>query len=77
MAAFDQMTFHHHAKNVLIALADLVGSVVANFHLAAIVFAAVGMAEIDHEFLRQADCSEFSSGGANMFRAVIRLFTAA
>ena len=49
LSPFNQMAFHHHAYDVLLAVLDLRGDVLGDFHLAFEVFAAVGVAAIDHQ----------------------------
>ena len=44
-----QIAFDHGADDVWVAGGDLSGDVVANDGLAAVIFAAIGVAEVDHD----------------------------
>ena len=77
MAAFNQMAFHHHAHNIALAVLQLLGHIGGHFHLAAVVFAAVGMAEIHHQARGYFSAGQLFGGGLHVFAAVVGLFAAA
>lgn len=53
LSAFDQMAFHHHAHNIVLAVFQLRGNILGNFHLPSVIFTAVCVAAIDHQLGRQ------------------------
>ena len=71
LSPFNQMAFHHHAHDVLLAILDLRGDVLGDFHLAFEFFAAVGMAAIHHQLGGQTRLGKLLGGSFNVFAAVI------
>ena len=77
LTAFDEVAFHHHAHDVLFAVADLRRHVLSNFHLAGVVFAAVGVAAVYHQAGADSGFDQLGDCVSDVFRAVVRLFAAA
>ena len=77
LAAFLQMAFYHHARDAFIASADLRGDIGGHFNLFGVLFAAVGVREVDHDLLGQACRFEQGASGIYMAAAVIGGFAAA
>ena len=76
MAAFNQVAFHHHAHNVFFTGFQLRCNIARHVHLFAEVFTAVGMAAVHHQVAAHAGFLKLRHRVFNVFRAVIRLFTA-
>lgn len=71
------MALHHDTHDILLAVFQLGGYVAGDFHLAGVVFAAVGVAEIDHQARGNTGFGELCGSGLDVFGTVIRLFAAA
>ena len=71
------MAFHHDAEDAALSRSDLFGHVLRHLKLLRVVLAAVGVAEIDHQFRRQAGGGQFLSGRVHACRVVIGRFSAA
>lgn len=76
LAAFNQVAFHHHAHDVFFTGFQLCRNIARHIHLFAEVFTAVGMAAVHHQFAAHAGFLKLRNRVFNVFRAVIRLFTA-
>lgn len=76
LRAGDQIALDHDAHNPSIAAlaagaGDLAGDIVADDGLAAIVFAAVGMGEVDHDAGRKAGFFHLGRGLGDAFGGVV------
>ena len=53
LPAFVEVAFNHHAGDAGIATADLRGHIGGHINLLGVLFAAVGVREVDHDLLAQ------------------------
>ena len=77
LAAGHEVAFHHQAHDVVFTGAQLLRHILSHFHLAGVVFAAVGVAAIHHQFGCDAGFGELLSGGFYVAAVVVGLFAAA
>ena len=77
LCAFDQMAFDHHAEDVLLASGDLRGDVSGGIELAFVLFVAVGVAAINHDFVLHAGAAQRGDRFTHVFGAVVRAVVAA
>ena len=68
----DEVAFYHHAEDVVVAGGDLRGNVSAGDELAFVLFAAVGVAEVNHDFFADARFAQRRFGCLHVFGAVVR-----
>ena len=71
------MTLDHDSNDPLVSARNLAGDFVADLDLARVVLLAVGVAQIDHDSLGQACCSQFLASCADARRVVVGLSSAA
>ncbi len=71
LRAGDEIALDHDADDVAIAGGDLRGDVVADDGLAAIILAAVGVAEVDHDARRDAGLLHVRGGVGNAVGGVV------
>ena len=74
---FLQMAFDHQPRDAGIATGNLLGHVGRHVDLAAVLLAAVGVGDIDHDLRAQACAFQQSAGGLYMLGAVVGLLAAA
>ena len=77
LRAFDQMAFDHHAEDVLLASGDLRGDVSGGIELAFVLFVAVGVAAINHDFVLHAGAAQRGDRFTHVGGAVVRTVVAA
>ena len=77
LRASDEIALDHDADDVAIALGDLRGHVVADDGLAAVILAAVGVAEVDHDAGRDAGLPHERGGFSNAIGGIVYGFAAA
>ena len=73
----DEVAFRHHAEDAVVAARDLCGDVGGGDELLFVLFVAVGVAAINHDFFRQSGFLQGGGGGADVFGAVVRAVAAA
>ena len=71
------MAFHHHAKDLVGAAGDLVRHAARHVELLLVLFAAVGVAAVDHQCRRQFVCRELLAGCRHAVRVVVGRLAAA
>ena len=71
LRAGDQVALDHDADDVVISGGDLRGNIFAHDRLAAIVFLAVGVTEVDHDAGRDAGALEEGGGFSNAGSSVV------
>ncbi len=74
---FLQVAFDHQPRDAGIATGDLLGHVGRHVDLAAVLLAAVGVGDIDHDLRAQACAFQQGAGGLHMLGAVVGLLAAA